>query len=258
MISLKSFYLFISINTVVFSVSYIQYILLWYVNFNIFLTYLSVLLKTCIIMYTLNTTLKTRPYILTTRKNESVEPFHTSLFLVTYAIETVSFLLANLLTHGQISYVDDIVYFIPMSFAWEIVFDFFHYGTHRFLHSVPLLYKYIHKKHHETVYINIYSTFHHNPLDLLITNLLPILCATYIVPLSPFMLTAIFWYKTIVELSGHSGKESSGSFIQCIYLPAFLSISLFSRDHLIHHIRPNVNFSKRFALWDIVFGTNQV
>jgi sterol desaturase/sphingolipid hydroxylase (fatty acid hydroxylase superfamily) len=152
---------------------------------------------------------------------------------------------------------NDLLFFIPVSFAYELIFDFFHYGTHRFLHSVPTLYRTIHKKHHETTVINANTTFNHTPLDLLITNTIPILCASAIIPVSPYTLTILFWFKTVLEISGHTGKDSSGSFIQCIYLPEALGISLYSRDHNNHHLNPTVNFSKRFSLWDRLFGTKE-
>jgi sterol desaturase/sphingolipid hydroxylase (fatty acid hydroxylase superfamily) len=38
-------------------------------------------------------------------------------------------------------------------------------------------------------------------------------------------------------------------------LPKSLSIELYSRDHLLHHTKPNTNFSKRFSIWDKLFFT---
>jgi sterol desaturase/sphingolipid hydroxylase (fatty acid hydroxylase superfamily) len=66
----------------------------------------------------------------------------------------------------------------------------------------------------------------------------------------------MMWYKTMQEIAGHSGKKLKGSsFIPCIWLPRAFGIELYSQDHELHHKLPAWNFSKRFSLWDKVFGT---
>jgi hypothetical protein len=63
-------------------------------------------------------------------------------------------------------------------------------------------------------------------------------------------------YKSITELSGHTGKKNkSSSFIQCIWFAKLLKIELKNEDHNNHHINPNCNFSKRFSIWDKIFKT---
>jgi sterol desaturase/sphingolipid hydroxylase (fatty acid hydroxylase superfamily) len=93
--------------------------------------------------------------------------------------------------------------------------------------------------------------------DYIITNTLPLILAGYIMPSSLYFYNLIFWYKSFVEFAGHTGKSNkSGSFPQCIWLPRFFGIQLHTKDHNIHHISPNYNFSKRFSLWDKIFGTS--
>lgn len=253
MVSKKSLALFVGINTLMCSVSYLHYSLLSYFNNHILVAYATVLMKAGMLYYVLNRITQHRPRIFPA--NAPLPEFQWTPFLTTYGIETITYLLAHFLATEPSPLWKDVLLFIPVSFAYELVFDFFHYGTHRFLHSVPLLYRTIHKKHHETTMINANTTYNHTPLDLLITNLIPILCASAIVHVSPYTLTLLFWYKTIVEISGHTGKGTSGSFIQCIYLPEALGISLYSIDHSLHHLNLAVNFSKRFAIWDRLFGT---
>ena len=61
-------------------------------------------------------------------------------------------------------------------------------------------------------------------------------------------------YKSITELSGHTGKKNkSSSFIQCIWLAKSLNIELTNNDHNTHHVFVNCNYSKRFSLWDKIF-----
>ena len=253
MVSIKSLYIFFIINTTVFSASYLQYNIYLYFQYNIFIIYLTILLKSITILYTLQTITRKRPYILKETSQRS-EPFVLQNFLLTTAMETTSYIVASSFTLPNASMQKEIIYFIPLSFAYELIFDFFHYWNHRAMHY-PFFYKYIHSPHHEEYLINAYTTYNHTLSDLFITNFLPILASSIILPVSQYTLTTVFWYKAIIEVSGHTGKDTSSSFIQCIYLPKILGIPLYSRNHNKHHIQPKVNFSKRFSLWDKVFNT---
>jgi hypothetical protein len=57
-----------------------------------------------------------------------------------------------------------------LSFVVEIIFDFFHYWSHRVLHTNKFLYINIHKKHHRYRHPTSLLTFYQDPLDLIITN----------------------------------------------------------------------------------------
>jgi sterol desaturase/sphingolipid hydroxylase (fatty acid hydroxylase superfamily) len=150
----------------------------------------------------------------------------------------------------------ELVTFIPRSFLFELVFDFGHYATHRLAHSIPYIYQNIHKEHHQDILISPWTTYHQNPIDLLLTNTLPLLCASQIIPTSQLFICVMMWYKTLLEVGGHLGKETkASSFSQCIWLPRYLGIELKTEEHNIHHRNPMRNFSKRFSIWDKAFGT---
>ncbi len=191
-----------------------------------------------------------------------------------HQIVALEYLLDPSLSHSQstsqspyLSLLRDILLFIPVSFLFEITFDFFHYITHRAEHTFPILYKTFHKTHHMHHHPTFITTYYHNLGDLLFTNSLPLFAtlilfrmdffATYLIPISRHLFFAIYLAKSYMELCGHSGKDirKTGSFVQCIWLPRFFGIELYTEDHDRHHQYSNGNFGKRFSLWDRQFGT---
>jgi len=174
----------------------------------------------------------------------------------TTILEIVSILICNKYTTNNIFY--DLITFIPKSFIFEIIFDFFHYWTHRISHYKYLYY--YHKTHHEhTNNITVFSTYNHNFYDLIITNVLPMYLTSLIVPLYELQFFIFLIIKTFIEISGHSGKHiNNSSFIQCSWIPKLFGIELYSRDHYIHHENFNYNYSKRFIIWDKIFETYKI
>ena len=206
-----------------------------------------------------------------TKKEDYLETYPNEFALHIFSsttVETITYLfikhrMPQFQTHNHLSTIiaitpKEILYFIPQSFLFELVFDFFHYWTHRMLHSNKFLYTHIHKKHHKFNYTIPILTFYHHPLDLVITNSIPQIITLCIFPsISLFQYNVILSYKTFIEISGHSGKKlyPIGSFSQFIWLPRFLHISLYTEDHALHHSSNFCNYSKRFSLWDKQFET---
>jgi len=150
-----------------------------------------------------------------------------------------------------------IVYWIPLCFLFEIVFDFFHYFAHRFLHH-PLVYRHFHKIHHTFLHPIAINAFYQDPIDLLLSNSLPTYLALSFIPsISYLEWNIMLIYKNFIEIAGHSGKVSFpiSSFPQFIWLPKWLGMELYTEDHDLHHSLNNCNYAKRFSLWDRVFGT---
>lgn len=150
--------------------------------------------------------------------------------------------------------------FIPMSFLFMVIFDLFFYGMHRLFHQTHSKW---HKLHHENVHLKPVLTFYQDSMDILLCIVAPFIITTNIVqtfyPLSAFEIALLVTYKSFIEVAGHTGHKSSPSccFPQFIWLPKLLNIEQYSEDHALHHINPNVNFSKQFTLWDKAFGTYQ-
>ena len=177
----------------------------------------------------------------------------------TTVIETLSHsLISNYYTFNETFISTDIMYFIPISFLFELYFDLFHYISHRSLHS-KYLYKHIHKKHHKFKHTIPILTFYQDPIDIIVTNVFPVMLTLSVIPtrMSYFQFNMIVIYKTYGEICGHLSKKwyPTGSFCQFIWLPKLLNIELYTEEHDLHHSLNNCNFSKRFSLWDKLFGT---
>jgi len=170
-------------------------------------------------------------------------------------------LIINIFHFTANNFINIILLFIPKSFFFEIIFDFFHYWTHRVMHEKKFLYKNFHKKHHKHIKLEPILTFYQDPIDLLLTNSFPMILSLYIfklfLNLSLFELSLIIIYKIIIEIAGHSGiiSNPTTSFLQFIWLPKLLNMELYTEDHDKHHTLIYCNYSKRFSLWDKIFGT---
>lgn len=251
--SIKNFF---AINIPLLLLSFIQYNLIYNSLSSIIFTIFF--LRNIFLTIVLYFSIYNKEYIV---KPERINQNHGYLELF---ITLCSTTLLQVLTHKIIidnynfkcSSINDIVFFIPISFLYEIIFDFFHYWAHRLEHK-RFLYKYIHRLHHNYNYPLVQFTFHHHPLDYIFTNSIPDFITLLLMPkISFFTYNAIIIYKIFIEISGHSGKKiRASSFPQCIWLPRFFNIHLTTECHDNHHIYNNCNYSKRFSIWDKVFGT---
>lgn len=257
MISKTSLSYYILINGGLMLWSYAEYTILNYYNFSFLASFIANALQMTILTSILNNLSEKKEYY---TSGERIHNFEIVNFSKTILINTFSYYIINNYISSRPSHmIKDVIYFIPKSFIFELVFDLGHYTVHRLLHSYPILYKYIHKKHHEDKLINIYTTYNHTLLDYIITNNIPLIITSYIVPMTRYEQIIMKGYKSITELSGHTGKKNkSSSFIQCIWIARLLRIELNNNDHNNHHIYTNYNYSKRFSIWDKVFNTYKI
>lgn len=92
---------------------------------------------------------------------------------------------------------------------------------------------------------------------MLLANVFPVLAGLWVVPrFTLLQFHLLLAYKTFVEIAGHTGKFSRAtSFPICPPLPQLFGMALVTADHELHHTQSHYNFSKRFILWDRLFGT---
>jgi sterol desaturase/sphingolipid hydroxylase (fatty acid hydroxylase superfamily) len=147
------------------------------------------------------------------------------------------------------------IFFVIKLFIFEVLLDLFHYTFHYIEHR---WYYRFHKIHHYHNHPRIINTYYQHPVDLILVDCVPTVLSFYLMKgyFNKFQMYLVFVYKSFIEISGHSGKHLSAScFPLCVWLPRALGIELYTIDHDLHHSTSIVNFSKRFKLWDIVFGT---
>lgn len=267
MVSRKSLASFLYTNITLISLGIIQHIIiesqtdiirLWSVTFLVFIC------RNVMLMALIDYGVKHKPCIrshLDVRESYQYE-FSLNVMFATI-IETFTFaFIRTFMLHSHeyvsiLSNVKDIVIFVPLSFVFEIVFDFFHYWSHRMVHQ-KYLYTHIHKKHHKYLHPITIVTYYQDPVDLLLTNSIPSIFALILVPyFSPFQYSLMLIYKEYIEISGHCGKilYPTHSFSQFVWLPRVFNMQLHTEEHDLHHSNKKCNYSKRFSLWDKLFGT---
>jgi Delta7-sterol 5-desaturase len=258
MLSQKSIKNFTVINLLLMSLSYLQYYVFENI-FNVFMTFFFFLLRNIFVLATLYICSLNKKYI--TNQDRDKQIYDHKLVVLLLITSTMIEVVVHMVTMNYYIFntsdiVIDTIMFIPISFAYELIFDFFHYWLHRLEHN-SLIYKHTHKLHHAYQYTLVQFTHCHHPFDLIISNVIPHLIAFNLIPrVSKFTYSALLIYKLFVEISGHTGKQlNTSSFPQCIWLPKFFGIELMTKDHDNHHIHSICNYAKRFSLWDKVFGT---
>ena len=267
-ISKKSILTFFNVNTILVSISFIKYIIfkntLKFQQINIFLImYLTYIVRNYLLFFLLTITSQRKQFV-SIENNENKSNYkienHLYLYSNTFFDVIITFIFyKNIVEKDQLNILKSLLYFIPKSLLFEIILDLFHYWSHRFFHLNKYLYKNIHKTHHKYKNPVLINAFCFNYLDILFTVTIPIIIILKIIPfnISLFEYIMISVYKQYTELAGHSGKRFSPAscFPQCIWIPRLLKIELYAEDHDIHHKLSIYNFSKRFSLWDKIFGT---
>lgn len=244
---MKRIHNYITTNSILFSLAILQSVC----PFPI----LYLFLRNHFIVWLIEYGLRNKSFIDKKPRHNSFPFFH--LMVLTYSI--LEYYSIRFLNPSKSFTIWDIVLFIPYSFVVEVIFDLFHYSTHRMLHMHKSIYQ-IHKHHHQFPHPTVRVAYYHHPIDLLLTNwfgfIATMMIMNSIYPASSVLLNAVLVYKNYGEISGHAGKEIRTScFPQCIYLPRLLGIELRIEDHDLHHSKNRGNYAKRFSLWDKIFGT---
>jgi len=147
-----------------------------------------------------------------------------------------------------------------------ICFDVWYYFTHRFVHQNAFLYRYIHKRHHDTTPVDSYITGHAEVLE----NLLFTTPGVYI--WAVIYLNAVhtpnLWAIVIPVLSllndfvlVHIGFYDTALLYAINPFSYIVQLTLASRQlcarHELHHNLVRRNYSPMLPWCDVIFGTGK-
>jgi len=136
--------------------------------------------------------------------------------------------------------------------VFRVVVDVAFYCGHRALHEHPLLYKHIHKRHHEHFTTNLRTNYHFTAPDLFIESAVPVFAGLAVlrkllgVALSRFeihlMLTYVAWHESGTHLGKPLPVISMYPPLSILYTP-FTDVEATAIEfHEVHHNRRSCNY----------------
>ena len=208
MVSKSSFLNFLYINLFFYGYGFLEYTIYSSSLYKLFILFFICTFRNYFLYYLLDYNTEKYDYIHLHRKIESLYDYKEN-FIKISLLDTIT--LYFLLNNSRFFYENvkvndflyDILYFIPKSFIFEIIFDLFHYITHRIEHKTHF---FAHRTHHNHYLPTLVSTFNHHILDLLFTNVLPFYVTSYIctqllnIRISTYMLFILYISKILLYI----------------------------------------------------------
>jgi fatty acid hydroxylase domain-containing protein 2 len=161
--------------------------------------------------------------------------------LLNHIISFTVFILYNLYTNkGLLIYSSSLSLLTLECSLFFILFDIIFYIGHRIIHF-PILYKYIHKTHHNINANIAISGYYMGVIDYFIEFMFPLYISSYILNTN---ILVLFICSTIGQINGlisHSAYDFP-------FLP-------YKKDHLYHHLELHCNYGVIFT--DYLFKTKK-
>ena len=123
--------------------------------------------------------------------------------------------------------------------------DFIIYWIHRWLHH-PLIYKNIHKPHHQWKVPSPFASHAFHPLDGFAQSL-PYHIYVFLFPMHKFVYLLLYVLVNVWTVSIHDGDYRVPKFLK-----PFINGSA---HHMDHHVYYNYNYGQYFTLWDRIGGS---
>lgn len=141
-------------------------------------------------------------------------------------------------------------YYIFTWVAMFLIHDCYFYWMHRAMHH-PVLYKHIHKVHHQSRNPSPWTAYAFHPLEAVLeVCILPILGFAF-----PIHGPAIGWFfliQIIYNVYGHLGFELLPKGFHKTWIGRYFSTSV---AHNLHHEKFHGNYGLYFLFWDRLTGT---
>lgn len=132
-----------------------------------------------------------------------------------------------------------------------VVHDTYFYWTHRLMHH-PLLFRRIHRTHHQSRSPTPWAAYAFSPAEALIqAGIGPLIVCT--IPVHPAAFALFMGWQIAFNVFGHCGHEvQPGWFLRS---PAGWVLNSVTH-HALHHEKFRANYGLYFNVWDRLMGTN--
>jgi Delta7-sterol 5-desaturase len=130
------------------------------------------------------------------------------------------------------------------------VHETYYYWLHRLMHH-PLIYKHIHKAHHDSITTSAWTSFSFHPTESILQALiLPTLCL--VVPLHSSALVVILLTMTTTSVINHLNTELYPKDFDTHWFGKWW---IGATHHSLHHSQFKYNFGLYFTFWDKLMHT---
>jgi len=141
---------------------------------------------------------------------------------------------------------------IAATIVWFLVFtDSGIYWIHRWEHTFPWIYKYIHKPHHRWLVPTPFAALAFHPLDGYAQSI-PYHVFVFLFPMNVYLYLALFFFVQVWTIGIHDSVD----FIGGKYGSMFSKVVNGSMHHTIHHSKFLYNYGQYFTFWDRAFGSH--
>jgi Delta7-sterol 5-desaturase len=142
-------------------------------------------------------------------------------------------------------------YFIFTLFFVVFLHDAYFYWMHRLMHS-PVLFRLLHRVHHQSFNPTPMASFAFHPLEALIEfGIVPLI--VFVIPIHPYSLLFLSFWSLVWNILGHLGFELFPKGFTKHWFLGWINTSV---HHNMHHQRVNHNYGLYFNIWDRWMNTN--
>lgn len=133
-----------------------------------------------------------------------------------------------------------LIYFCMGPFLLLVLYETYYYWLHRIMH-IPIIFKYVHKAHHQSIHPTVFASFAFHPLEAVLQFLF-FLIIIFVMPLHYAVLLATLMIMTVSAVINHSGIE--------IFKSKISKHLIGSTHHDLHHEEFKTNYGLYFTWWD--------